>query len=125
MSENSHNVLVVEDDFYIRELYVRELEKSNFKVRVADNVKLALEEIAKEKPELIMLDLMLPIRSGFDVLEHVKGQEELKSIKVVILSNLGEDEIIKKGFSKGADGYLIKASHTPKQVIVEIEKYLK
>lgn len=112
MSENSHNVLVVEDDFYIRELYVRELEKSNFKVRVADNVKLALEEIAKEKPELIMLDLMLPIRSGFDVLEHVKGQEELKSIKVVILSNLGEDEIIKKGFSKGADGYLIKASQS-------------
>jgi len=67
---------------------------------------------------------MLPIRSGLELLEEVKKDKNLADIKIVILSNLGEDDIIKQGFAKGADGYLIKSSHTPKQVLVEIERYL-
>ena len=125
MTDKTFNILIVEDDFYIRELYVRELTKEKYEVRTVGKVKEAFDEIIKKKPDLIMLDLMLPVRSGFDVLEKVKGDAALKDIKVVILSNLGEDEVIKKGFSMGADGYLIKSSHTPKQVVVEIEKYLK
>lgn len=124
MSDKIPNILIVEDDFYIRELYVRELEKAKYEVHTASSVKEALEEMKKKKPNLIMLDLMLPIRSGLELLEIVKKDKNLQDIKVVILSNLGEDEIIKQGFNKGADGYLIKASHTPKQVLVEIEKYL-
>jgi len=122
---DNNNILIVEDDFYIRELYVRELERAKYVVKTAENVKQGLEEIKKQKPDLIMLDIMLPIRSGLELLEEVKKDKNLADIKVVILSNLGEDDIIKQGFTKGADGYLIKSSHTPKQVLVEIEKYLK
>ena len=125
MAEDKADILIVEDDFYIRDLYERELTRSGYKVRTAGSVKEAFEALTKAKPHLIMLDLMLPIRSGFEVLDKVKSDQELQGVKVVILSNLGEDAVIKQGFTKGADGYLIKASHTPKQVLVEIERYLE
>ncbi len=119
------DILIVEDDFFIRELYERELIRAKYTVRVAGSVKEAMEQIGVKKPDLIMLDLMLPIRSGFEVLEKTKNDENLKDIKVVILSNLGEDDVIKKGFTMGADGYLIKASYTPKQIVMEIERYFQ
>jgi len=120
---DSKKILLIEDDNFIRELYQRQLEKAGFAVVAVGNGRLGLEEAGKQKFDLILLDIMLPEIDGFKVLEALKGDSKTKNIDVVILSNLGQDDLLNKALSLGAKAYIIKSSTTPAQVVTEVQSF--
>jgi len=119
-------VLIVEDDIYMVRAYVMKLDKEDgVKVESVSDGEEASEFIKKNKPvDLVILDLMLPKKSGFDVLKEMKENKLWKGVPVVILSNLGQQEDISRGKELGADDYIIKADTNINEVIKKIKKYL-
>lgn len=118
-------VLLVEDEEFIRDLYKRQLEKDDFVVDAFVSGVPALESLEKNAYDLIVLDIMLPQMSGLEILKKIKANEQTKKIPVILLTNLGYEGIIKEGFSLGADGYLIKSSYSPNQIVTEIKEILQ
>ena len=117
------NVLLVEDDVILRHVLSGQLTASGFTVSEAQNGEEALEILKIEKPDVILLDLILPGIDGFEVLKQVKGDLLLKSIYIMVLSNLGDDEAIKKSFGLGANDYFVKAQYPIKSVIDKLNDY--
>ena|SRR3989344_4062911 len=113
-------VLVIEDDQLMAGLLVEKLAKSDFDVRLAGDGEIGLQELAKGLPDIILLDLILPGMSGFEILAKIKENEQTKAIPVVILSNLGSREEIEKGLKLGAESYLIKANVLIDEVVKKI-----
>ena len=115
-------ILLVEDDPFLIDIYTTKLREENFKVDVADNGDRALELVEKEKPDLVLLDIVLPNKDGWEILKEIKAKN--KEIKVIILSNLGQKEEVEKGLKLGAEKYLIKSNFTPSEVVEEIKKLI-
>jgi DNA-binding response OmpR family regulator len=122
-------ILLVEDDPFLIDIYQKKLRDSGFKVEVAKNGEKALEILKEKNFDLMLLDIVLPKIDGWKILEEIKEmkkeKKDLEKMKIVIWSNLGEKEDVKKGLSLGATSYLIKANFTPSEVVREIEKLLK
>jgi CheY-like chemotaxis protein len=93
-------------------------------VAAEDGLK-GLEMVKKEDPDIILLDILMPKMDGFAVLDALKKDKATANIPVVLLTNLGQKEDVKKGFEKGAVGYLIKAHFMPSEVVEKIKKILK
>ena len=125
MPEGKKKILVVEDDPMISSMYKTKFEAEGFEVLVAENGVIGLELAKKEKPDIIMLDVILPQLDGFSVLDQIKKDNAIKDTPVIMLTNLGTDEDKKKGEAMGALDYLVKASLTPGQVSEKIKKVLK
>lgn len=120
-----NKILIVEDDKMIGSMYKTKLESEGFEIFLADNGETGLEMAKQEKPDIIMLDIILPLLDGFSVLEELKKDTSTKNIPVVMLTNLSTDEDREKGKKMGATDYLVKANLTPTQVGMEIKKHLK
>ena len=125
MAENKKKILVVEDDPMLSSMYKTKFEVDGFEVFIADNGVIGLELAKKEKPDMVMLDVILPQLDGFSVLDGIKKDKATKDIPVIMLTNLGTEEDKKKGQAMGALDYLVKASLTPGQVSEKIKKALK
>jgi len=123
--DNQKNILLIEDDELIREMYQSELEAAGFKTSAFGTGKEGLAAAQGNHFDLLLLDIMLPDTNGLDILKTLKSQEATKYIKVVLLTNLGQDSIIKEGFQLGAEGYLIKVSYNPDQIVAEVKNFLK
>jgi len=117
-------VLVVEDDSFLRELISKKLSDNNFEVIQADNGALALEIAKKESLKIILLDLIIPEKDGFEVLQELKSDPRTQNIPVVILSNLGQKEEIQKGLNMGAVDFLVKAHFTPDEILAKVKQIL-
>ncbi len=124
MENLKKKILVVEDDGMISSMYRTKFEADGFTVLTADNGAQGLETAKKAKPDIIMLDVILPQLDGFSVLEEIKKDQTIKNTPVIMLTNLGTDEDKKKGERMGALDYLVKASLTPGQVSAKIKKAL-
>lgn len=109
----------------ISSMYKTKFAADDFEVITADSGVSGLELAKKEKPDIIMLDVILPQLDGFSVLDQIKKDKTTKDIPVIMLTNLGTDEDRKKGESLGAADYLVKASLTPGQVSDKIKQALK
>ena len=118
-------ILIIEDDKFLRELIVRKLNEEDFEVSQAVDGEEGIKKIIEEKPNLILLDLILPGIDGFEVLARMKKESALSSIPVIILSNLGQKDDVEKGLKMGAIDYLIKAHFTPGEIIEKIKAALK
>lgn len=118
-------ILIIEDDRYLRELIIKKLEKEKFEILEAIDGEEGLKKAKEEKPDLILLDLILPGIDGYKVLAQIKRDPEISSIPVIILSNLGQIQEVEKGLKLGAADYLVKAHFTPEEVIKKIKHYLK
>ena len=118
-------ILLVEDEKSIRDLYEIKLTKSGFEVTTAENGGKGLELAQKLLPDLILLDVMMPVMNGFEVLKNLREKTETANIPVIILSNYGEVDQVTNGFIVGATDYLIKAEHTPSDVVNIINETLK
>jgi len=118
-------ILLIEDDPFLIDIYTTKLNKAGFSIEVATGGKEGLSKIKEKKPNLLLLDIVLPQIDGWEILKEIKADEKLKDLKVVILSNLGQKEEVEKGIVIGATKYLIKAHYTPTQVVKEIKKILK
>ena len=117
-------ILIVEDDKFLRELIVRKVLNEGFDVSEAIGGEEGIKKIKEEKPDMVLLDLILPGIDGFEVLSRMKQDSALSSIPVIILSNLGQKEDIDKGMKLGATDYLIKAHFTPGEIIEKIKANL-
>jgi len=118
-------ILIIEDDKFLRELIIQKLLKEDFEVSEAIDGEEGIKKIKEEKPDLILLDLILPGIDGFEVLSRMKEDPALVSIPVIILSNLGQKEDVERGLKLGAVDYLIKAHFTPGEIIEKIKTNLK
>ncbi len=125
MAKTNKKVLIVEDDQMISNMYKTKFENDGYTVLVAEDGATGLEMAGQEKPDIVLLDVILPQLDGFSVLEELKKRDNTKNIPVVMLTNLGTEEDIDKGKKLGADGYIVKASMTPAQISEEIKKYIK
>ena len=121
---NSSRVLLVEDDYFLRNLLLHKLNQEKLSVETAVNGKEALEKAKNLLPKVIILDLVLPDIDGFDVLKSLKDQEMTKKIPVLVVSNLGQKDEIEKCLNLGANDYLIKANFTPKEIVEKVKNYL-
>src|SRR3989344_5557530 len=118
-------ILLVEDDQFLIDIYSTKLKDAGFEVVVVQEGDGVLSRINEEKPDLLILDIVLPHMDGWEVLYKVKAAEGFKDLKVVVLSNLGQKYEVEKGLEMGADKYLIKAHYTPSEVAEEIKKILE
>lgn len=117
--------MIVEDDNFLIKAYQIKFEREGFSVFIALDGEEGLEIVKKEKPTLIVLDLMLPKMNGFEFLKKIKSEEDLKNIPVIALSNLGQRADQEKAFSLGAAEYFIKTEHTLEDIVDKISKYIK
>jgi len=118
-------ISVIEDDKFLRELIVQKLSNEGYDIIEAVDGEKGVESVKKEKPDLILLDLILPGIDGFEVLARIKSDPALSEIPIIILSNLGQKEDIERGLKMGAVDYLIKAHFTPEEIINKINAVLK
>lgn len=129
-AEGKKIILIVEDDIFLLKIYQAKFEKEGIEVWTARDGKealsfLAKENNAKEKPSLVILDLMLPLVSGFDVLEAMRKDEKWKNVPVVILTNLGQPQDREHGKKLGVVDYIVKTDARIGDVVEEVKKYLK
>jgi DNA-binding response OmpR family regulator len=141
-------ILLVEDDPFLIDIYTTKLKEGGFSVEVAAGGEEGLRKLKEKSFDLLVLDIVLPRIDGWKVLEEIKNQKpspvvtgrggrreqsslrslkdkNLKDLKIIILSNLGQKEEVEKGLKLGAIRYLIKAHYTPSEVVEEIRKILK
>ena len=105
---SGYNVLAV-DDIPLNILLVQKmLKRFNFKLRTASGGQQALDMVAQEKPDLILLDLMMPVIDGFEVIRRLRENPETADIQIIILSALNSQEDVVKGFNAGANDFIMK-----------------
>lgn len=124
MDPTAKKILLVEDEDFIRELYVRQLTKAGFQVKYAIDGTSGLETLKTETFDLLLLDIMLPGMNGLQLLREFKTNNPKSPMITILLTNLGQEAVIKEGFELGAQAYLIKASYTPDQVVSEVKNAL-
>ena len=124
MSNEKRKVLMIEEDRFLRKVYRDKLSKLGFEFLEAINGEEGLNKIIADKPDLVLLDLILPKKNGFDVLIDMKGNKNTENIPVIILSNLGQESDIKRGLSLGAKDYLVKTEVSLSQVVDKIREQL-
>ncbi len=117
-------ILLIEDDDFIREMYTSELTKNGFEVSACPNGEKGLETLKMNQFDLLLLDIMLPGINGLEVLKQLRQDPKTKELKVILLTNLGQETIIKQGFALGIIGFLIKSAYNPDQIINEIKGFL-
>ena len=118
-------ILIVEDDKFLRELMVRKLNtEQGFEVSSAVDGESGLKTMKEQKPDLVLLDLILPGIGGFDVLSQMNDDVALSHIPVIILSNLGQQDDVDKGLKLGAVDYMVKAHFTPNEIIEKVRQVL-
>jgi len=121
----ARTILIIEDDKFLRELVIQKLIKEGYETSEAVDGEEGIKKIKEEKPDLILLDLILPGIDGFEVLSKMREDPALAQIPVIILSNLGQKDDVEKGLKMGAIDYLIKAHFTPGEIIEKIKVVLK
>lgn len=117
-------LLIVEDEVALAKVLEEKFKKEKYEVRMAEDGVKAMEAVAKFVPEIILLDLLLPKKGGLEVLEELKNSEEWQNIPVIVLSNLDDDQNIKKALKLGAVDYFVKAQHPIKEVVEKVGAYI-
>lgn len=124
MDPKPKKILLVEDEDFIRSLYQRQLQKAGFEVYTAVDGATGLNMLKTQTFDLLLLDIMLPGMNGLQLLKEFKTQNPNSPMITILLTNLGQEAVIKEGFELGAQAYLIKASYTPDQVVAEVKNAL-
>lgn len=118
-------VLVVEDETFLVKIYSVKLKKEGYDVHIATDGEEAVRLAAEVKPDLILLDLILPKLNGFEALERMRANPANKSTPVLVLSNLGQEEDIKRATTLGASDYLVKANFSIQDIVAKIKGVLE
>ncbi|HBU06664.1 MAG TPA: response regulator [Candidatus Magasanikbacteria bacterium] len=119
------SVHLVEDDTFLANIYKTKFEMEGFKITHSENGEAGLNDIKKKKPDIVLLDILLPKMDGFVVLQEIKKDPDTKDIPVILLTNLGQKDDVEKGLEMGASDYLIKAHFKPSEVVEKVREILK
>ncbi|MDD2822901.1 MAG: response regulator transcription factor [Candidatus Daviesbacteria bacterium] len=117
-------ILLIEDDYFINQLYMKILKDNDFEVILASDGEEGVR-LADKSFNLILLDIMLPKLDGIKVLKKLKENPDTKNIPIILVTNLGQKDVVKQAFDLGAQGYLLKMSMTPYQLIEKIKPFLE
>lgn len=117
-------ILLVEDDSNLREIYGARLEAEGYEILTANDGEEALAIAVKEKPDLIITDIMMPKISGFDMLDILRTTPETKDVKVIVMTALSQDDDRKRGTDLGADQYIVKSQVTLDDVVTIVKEAL-
>ena len=124
MAVAQKRILIVEDDIQISKVYEIQLQREGFSTMIARNGEEAIELFSAQKPDLIILDLMIPKRDGFSVLKEIRENSKNSTIPILIISNLGQNDDKKRAMDLGATEYLIKIDHPIQEIINKVKAYL-
>jgi DNA-binding response OmpR family regulator len=125
MSETSRRILLAEDDRLLRKAAEATLKRKGFTVFTAEDGEEAFRVAKAELPDLVLLDLIMPKRQGFDVLRDLKGCPETARIPVIVLSNLGQERDIQQAMEYGAVAYYVKANLSLEGLVKRVEEALQ
>lgn len=117
-------ILIIEDEKVLAEMYRDKFESEGFKTKLAFSSEEAVEYLKKEKPDLILLDILLPRENGIIFLKKIKEVENISNIPIIAFSNYDDQRTKKEAFGLGIKDYLIKTQYTPKELVEEVKKYL-
>lgn len=121
----SKKVLIVEDDESIRSLYADILKAEHYEVLIAENGQIGLDSIQKNHPDLVLLDLMMPVMDGKTMLRTLRTMPEFETLPVIVLTNAGDIDSMKETkFYSNANAFLIKANVTPEDIINQVKTYV-
>lgn len=118
-------IAIIEDDSVISQMYRMKFEADNFDVQVASNGKDGVALVEQFSPDIVLLDLQMPVMNGLEALRVIRGSDWGKNIPVLILTNLGEEEAPKEIKALGIHSYIVKADLTPRQVAERVKEALK
>ena len=122
---NKPLILVAEDDTLYTKVYQNKLSKEGFDVVVAENGKVAVEKARELNPNLILMDMIMPVMDGFAALKEIKTNPKTSKIKVIVMSNLGQDSDIAKAKALGAEEYFVKANISIQELVEKVRQYVK
>lgn len=119
------SILLVEDDSFISGMYQTKLSGQGYQVELAEDGETAASRLQQDPlPDLVLLDVVLPKKDGFEILESLRAAERTKHLPVILLTNLGQKPDVERGLKLGADDYIIKAHYTPSEVVDKIKQVL-
>lgn len=119
-------ILIVDDDEFLLDMYALKFKESGFEVEVARGGEEAMETMRRGlKPDVLLLDIVMPALDGFDVLKLIKKENLIPGAVLVVLTNLGQKEDIEKGLHLGAQDYIVKAHFTPSEVVKKVSGLLE
>ncbi len=128
MQENiiaKKKILHIEDELHFQKMLASLLEKEGYQVFSANNGEIGLKIIDEEKPDLLILDIILPKKDGFEVLEAIRANKATHNLPVVILTNLEEKYDIERAMSYGVRAYWVKANYQPEEITAKVKEILK
>jgi DNA-binding response OmpR family regulator len=121
---NHTKVAIIEDDLSIVQMYQLKFQTEGFDVKIAGDGASGLELIESYKPDIVLLDLMMPNMNGLDMLAKLRSSANGSKMKVIVLTNMGDTETATRVFKMSANDYIVKAELTPKQVVERVRKLL-
>ncbi len=120
--ENKKTILIVEDDVFLSDMYQTKFVESGYDVKVAGDGQQGLTMLQDGlRPDMVLLDIVMPKMDGIEMFTAVKKEEKLKDIPVILLTNLGQESDITRGMELGALDYFVKAHFTPSEVVKKVE----
>jgi DNA-binding response OmpR family regulator len=117
-------IIVAEDDRFYSSVFKTKLAKEGFEVAIAENGEAALEAVRARRPDLLLLDLIMPVKDGFGVLKELRADDKLKDLKVVVVTNLSQDEDKQRVTALGALDYVVKANVSINEMVAIIKKHM-
>ena len=123
--QKKNSILIVDDDQFLLDMYALKFTELGFSVLTALSPEDALSSLKEHKPDVILLDIVMPGMDGFDLLQKIKEEKLSEKSLVIMLSNLGQQSDVDRAKHVGADGYIVKASTTPGDVVKKIIEYLE
>lgn len=118
-------ILYIEDETHLRKMLADLMRQAGFEVFEAPDGELGLKIISEEKPDLVLLDLILPKKDGFDILSEMRAKEETKNMPVVVLTNLEEKFDIERTMSYNVRAYWVKTNYKPEEIVEKVKEIFK
>lgn len=124
MTDEKKKILVVEDDIFISDIYQVKFKQEGFEVAIAVNGLEALKILDNFRPDIILLDIIMPQMDGIETLKKIKNNDKLKNIPIIMLTNISEKEKVEESEEMGVNDYLVKSQFTPSEVVGKVNALL-
>lgn len=116
-------ILIAEDESVLLNVLKDRFETEGWKVSTAKDGEETIGAVNKTQPDVVLLDLLMPKKDGFEVLKEIRSNPEFKNLSIIVLSNLGSDEDIKRALALGANDYFVKTQHPMSEIVEKVKKY--
>lgn len=124
-ADHKKTVLIVDDDRFLLDMYSIKFNEQDFEIKLAGSAEEALNILNQGLvPDIVLIDVIMPGMDGFSLIAEMRKQQFDRKVALIILSNLGQKSDIEKGLASGADGYIVKASATPSEVVSKVTEIL-